>query len=142
MAFSVVRDIAQILQTASIGTFAEDIFVNKEPDGPNEPDKTVTIYNYGGADPVANIRLDYPSVQIRVRGAMNGYAEAEQRVQSIKNLLIAASQQTINSNVYVGFWMKGDTIFLKFDEKLRPIFVTNWRVAVQPDVSDNRLPLG
>jgi hypothetical protein len=142
MTFSLVRDVAQILQTASIGVFAEDIFVNKEPDDVDGIDEVITIYHYGGADPSPNLRLDNPSIQIRVRGGLNGYAIAEQRVQSIKNLLLGSPQLTVNSNVYVGFWMKGDVIFLKFDDKMRPIFVTNWRVAVQPDVSDNRLPLG
>jgi hypothetical protein len=132
MTYSLVRDIAKILQDAHIGTFATE----------TGTDKTITIYNYGGADPVPNWRLDYPSVQIRVRGDINGYDSAEQRVQSIKNLLIGAASQTVNSNKYVGFWMKGDIIFLKFDEKNRPIFVTNWRVAVQPGISDNRQALG
>lgn len=139
MTYSVTKDISTLLVSNSIGTFANDIFIGREP---LTPDACVTIYVYGGASPEPAQRLDYPSVQIRVRGALNGYVAAEQKMQSIKNAMISIAKQTINSSVYVGIWQIGDTIFLKYDEKERPIFVSNWKIAVQPAVTDNRTTLG
>lgn len=139
MTYNLGRDVAQILENAGIGTFATTIFVGKEP---LTPDSSITVYRYGGESPVPNLRLDYPNVQIRVRGAVNGYVAAEQVMQNIKNALTRLTKQTINTNVYVGFWQKGDTIFLRYDEKERPIFVSNWKIAVQPNVTDNRDQLG
>jgi hypothetical protein len=139
MTYSVVKDLADILQSNGLGVFGTSIFIGKEPMSPSE---TITLYAYGGESPVPNLRLDYPNVQIRVRGAVNGYVAAEQVMQNIKNALTRLGRETINTNLYVGFWQKGDTIFLKHDEKERPIFVSNWKIAVQPNVTDNRDQLG
>ncbi len=139
MTYNLSKDLADMLVANGIGTFGTNIFIGKEP---TSPAATVTLYRYGGQDPMPNLRLDYPSVQIRVRGDINGYVAAEQKMQSIRNVLLGADKQTINTNVYVGIWQIGDIIFLKYDENERPIFVTNWRIAVQPNITDNREPLG
>ena len=137
--YSVCKDIVDLLHTNSLGTFGTDLYIGKEP---AEVQSCVTIYQYGGHDPDPKFRLNYPSIQIRVKGDVNGYSVAEQKMQSIVNVLLGMAKQTINSNVYVGVWQIADTMFLKYDENEHPIFVSNWRIAVQPSISDNRIALG
>lgn len=140
MTLSVSTDIASILHGASLGALGTDLFISKEP--AEGTTLITTIYEYSGSDPNPKFRLDYPAIQIRVRGAINGYLAAEARIQAIKNVLLGAARQTVNSNVYVGIQQTGGVMFLKYDELERPIFVTNWRIMVQPAASDNRIQLG
>ncbi len=136
----VIVDVATVLTNANIGTVAAatgwGIFYGHEPDS---PDTSITLYHYGGRDPHPSWSLDDVDIQIRIRGGKQLYAAAQAKAQDVKDALLGAPQQTINTIKYIGFWMTNDIIFLQYDDNGRPVFVTNWRIVREPPSSGSTL---
>ena len=139
---SPAQDFKSILLTAGVGSTDPDtdwgVHVSKEPESPH---RTITIYDTGGAEPNAKHLLDFNTVQVRVRGNVNDYPVAHTKIKDVKNKLLGLPKETVNGTVFVGVWAVGDIIFLKYDDNNRPIFVSNWRTALEPASGTNRTPL-
>lgn len=121
-------DVMTLLTNAGVGipaaTSGWGIYVSREPP---TPDTTITLYDTGGYERLYSTGTEYPTIQIRVRGAPNEYIAAHAKIQSIKELLIGSDGAVINNTTY-SFWTQGDTSFLYYDENSRPIFVCNFRI--------------
>lgn len=103
-------------------------FVAEEP---NSEKATVTFYNTGGRTPNVKWLIDYPSVQVRVRGLKNGYENSRAKIQEIKDKLIGLPSQMVGSTWWVSVAGMGDIIDMPF-ENSRPIHVMNFRLIVEP----------
>lgn len=138
-----VVGIKDLLVAASVGTFGAasgwGIYIGKSPD---LPDTCVTIYAAGGASPNPKWLLDFPSVQIIIRGSEDGYVAARAKAQVIKDTLLGLPSQDLNGDRWVGVWQVGDITPMGFDQKQRPLFSLNYRLIIEPaDGTDNRDPL-
>lgn len=127
-------DLKDVLETASIGTFAATsgwgIYISKEPD---TPDTTITLYPYGSpVEPNPKFLIDYLNVQARIRGDVQGYAAAQTKAQAVKDALLGLTAQTVNTSKYIGVWMNTDIFLLRYDDNDRPILVINFRVIREP----------
>ncbi|MHA1809369.1 MAG: minor capsid protein [Candidatus Heimdallarchaeaceae archaeon] len=122
------QDFKDILVDASIGTFGTDIFIGKEPDSPNA---CVTLYDTGGFPPQVNNKLDYPTVQVRIRGEVRGYQNAYAKAENIKDALHAQGNITQGSTKY-SIWCMSDILFIGYDDKDRPLFTVNFRTMRAP----------
>lgn len=138
-------DIKDILVAASVGGFAGttgwQINISREAASPHT---VITIYNSGSwQEASAKWKIDFPTLQIRVRGNPDGWLAAESKMAEVSNTLLGLTPQTVNNTDYRGIWKSGDTFQLAYDETSRPILVQNFRVASEPSstVSDNRLSL-
>lgn len=109
--------------------------VSREPDA---PDLCITLYDTGGADPNPAIKIDWPSLMIRVRGAAGAYAAAYAKAQAIKAALLGLPAQTINGVQYAGLWMRGDINPMGYDQSNRPSFTMNFTLCVEPTAGANR----
>ncbi len=139
---STAVNIKSILMAASVGSTDPDadwgVHVGKEPETPH---RTITVYDTGGLEPNAKHLLDFNTVQVRVRGNINEYLGAYNKILAVKNKLLGLPPETVNTVDFRGVWQVGDIIFLKYDDNNRPIFVTNWRTALEPASGTNRTPL-
>lgn len=121
-------DIVSLLESAGLGVFAATkgwgIYVGTEPD---KPDTTITLYDITGAEPDYAAGIDYPAIQVRVRGAPYGYPAAYERARKIRDLLIATNGATLGDATYSA-WIEGDVAHLDTDESQRPIFVATYRL--------------
>ena len=128
--------IKDLLVAASVGTFAATsgwgIFINKEPAAPNT---TITIFDTGGFTPNPKWLLDYPSVQVRVRGDKSGYVDAQTKIIQVKDVLLGLDSQDLNGDRWVAVNMQGDILSLSNDQNERPLFVVNFRLIIQPAAS-------
>ena len=122
---SSARDIASFIQTGVLGTVGTDIFIGKEPKG---PDAVITVYDTSGEASQAGFSYEKPSVQVRVRGEQNGYAAAYSLIKDIFDLLHGKSNTTIGVNRYIGIWAIDNPTAMGQDENERPIFVLNLRI--------------
>jgi hypothetical protein len=61
-----IRDIAQYLEASSIGALGVDIFLDHEPD---QPDNCITLYDTGSFAPYSQILDLRRTMQVRVRDA-------------------------------------------------------------------------
>lgn len=127
------EDIKDILVTAGLGTFEAtsgwSINIAKEPNSPNQ---AITLYDKGGASPNPKFLLDEPTVRIRVRGRPGRYKGAHIKATAIKDALLGYTPQTVNGTAYCGIMMLGDINFIGFDDLIRPLFTTTWRVIREP----------
>lgn len=123
----VAYDIAMILDTEGVGTFATDIFVSKEP---NDPDNCITIYSTGGIpnqclDLAENDEICY--FQVRVRN--NNYLTCYSVLTSIQAEIQKAKYKTVtdsNGTTYYSIWSTTTPIDLQRDTTNRCIVVQNY----------------
>lgn len=108
-----------------------------------EPDRCICVTDSGGRAPDPKWLLDYPSVQIIVRGGPNDYAAVADKVGHIKRVLLGMSSQLVNGDRWNHINMAGEPSLLGFDQNKRPEFVLNFNLIIEPAVSldDNREPL-
>ena len=127
-----------ILEAAGIGTFKTDLFVGKMPE---DPDAAVSVMRSGGKSANPKWLLDEPSMQVRVRGEINGYVDAEAKAQAVKDALLGLPSQDINGDRWVQVNMIGDIVPLGFDEQNRAMFSLNWGLIIEPAAGTYRLAL-
>lgn len=110
---------------------------------PKSPNQVVAISDTGGLSPNPKWLLDYPSVQILIRGAANGYVETRNKAIRIKDELLGIVSQDVNGNRLASVTMAGDVAFIGVDQIERPMFSLNFRLIIQPSASadTNRQPL-
>lgn len=141
---SPAEDAKDLLVAAGIGTFGGTsgwvIRLNKEEDSPHTH---ITIYDTGGKEPNPRYLLDYPSLQIRVRGSTADPQAARNKAKEVKDALLGLPSQDVNGNRWVSVLGLGDIQHLGFDEQGRILFVVNFSLILQPDQtgSENRIPL-
>lgn len=122
------------------GTGDWAIYIGKRPD---EPKRVIAIYDSGGGSANPRWLLDYPSVQIKVRGKDGDYKVAFEQAVIIKNKLLGLPSRDLNGDRWVQVNMAGDIGFLGFDQNEQPEFVMNFNLIIEPASTpgDNRDPL-
>jgi Bacteriophage minor capsid protein len=134
--------IKDLLVTAGVGVFAATtgwgIFIGSEPD---TPDTAVTIYNTAGQTGDYMFLVDYPSVQVRIRGAAGGYQAAYAKAYSVLDELMGLPAQVINGDRWDSVTAVGNVNNLGFDAKRRPLFSTNFNLIIEPATGVNRVAL-
>jgi hypothetical protein len=135
--------LAQLLSAANVGTYTGTtsggtIFLAKEPE---TPDKCITLYNSAGFTPNPKWAVDFPSVQVRVRGSKNAYVASRAFAQSAKDALLGVTSQAVTGGRLVSVTMMGDLMDLPFDQSNRPLHVINFNLIVEPTATGNRTAL-
>jgi len=130
------------LVTDSVGAFGLGsgwrIFLGRFPD---TPDTIILVNGTGGANPYPHLRLNFPSVQVMLRGEQNGYQEARAKAKEVCDKLLGMDTEVLNFDTYRSCNQIGDVIWLGQDENNRPIFSANFRFIVEPATGDNRIPI-
>lgn len=121
------------------------LWIGKQPQA---PDRSITIYDSGGTNANPRWLLDYPSVQIRVRGGQNDYQIAGRKAREILNRLLGRESYDAYDGLgdrIVSITAIGDVAFTGWDDSQRPEFVFNLRMIVEPSSANttptNRDPL-
>lgn len=110
---------------------------------PNSPNQVIMITDYGGLAPNPKWLLDFPHVQVLVRGDPSGYLDTWREAKSVKDILLGIDSQDINGDRLVSVTQSGDLGFIGRDESMRPMFSVNFALIIEPQsVGDsNRLAL-
>ena len=137
--------VKDLLVTNTVGVFAAASGWSLHIGGlPESPDTAIAISHTGGLNPNPHWLLDYPSVQILVRGDASGYVVAKAKVREVADVLLGLVSQTINGDRWDSIRMIGDIGWLGFDSaEKRPIFSVNLTLIIEPVASaeTNRIPL-
>lgn len=155
--------IAQLIDQANLGTFADmspwaffgaGIWGGASAGGnpnwpvvvgklPPTPQAVIAVVSTGGVQPNPKYLLDYPSVQVLVRGAANGYKAARMQANAIKNLLLGFPSQEVNGDWWDIVLVIGDIATLGFDDNNCPMFSLNFALTIEPraEAGTNRIPL-
>jgi hypothetical protein len=135
---TLTTDIATHLQADSVGTIGDTgdwgIYENSMP---ADPDKCIAVFAYGGGPPDLSWEGEYPSVQVRIRGAPHRtdssterakHATAYDKAYAVMKSLHETTRTTINSTVYYWIAAKHSPTSLGRDAKGRDIYVVNFDV--------------
>lgn len=104
----------------------------------SSPDEIIVIYDIGGKPPNPQFRVNYPSVQITVRGTPNGYFETRIKCVEIVKVLLGLPSQDLNGDRWVSVAQTGDINWLGYDANKKPQFSMNFALIIEPSVTDNR----
>jgi hypothetical protein len=109
------------------------VWIGKQPD---KPDRCVTIYDTGGLDPNPKWALNYPSIQVRVRGDINDYLLVYTKAQQLRNLTVGKDSYTAsNGDLICSITGIGDIMSMGRDENNRPEIVFNLRMIIEENLA-------
>lgn len=110
---------------------------------PDSPDKIIVITDTGGGIPNPKWLIDYPTIQIMVRGDTSGYLATFVEAKAVKDLLLGLTSTNLNGDRWDSITGNGDLGFIGRDEDMRPIWSMNFGLIIEPQVvaNTNRLAL-
>lgn len=111
---------------------------------PDTPDTSICIYDSPGEHPNSKWLLDYPYVQVIVRGSPDGYQAARQKAQDVYDVLFGCSPRAMpNGDNIDAITVVGNPSHVGNDQKNRPMISANYRIIFEPQPSalTNREPL-
>lgn len=116
------------------------IFIGKQP---ATPTTAVTVKIAAGPDANPKYLLDYPVVQIMIRGEKGEYEAAYNKAQLVKDVLLGIPSQTIKDVRWVLVNLIGDIIDMGTSQEDHPMFSLNFQFIVEPPETEqsNRIPL-
>lgn len=108
---------------------------------PTTPDKAILINSSGGRPPYPHLALNFPSIQIMVRGKPSGYLEARQELGEVCDILLGMGTTLLTGDIYRSCNQMGDVIYLGQDDRSRPMFSANFWFIVEPSSLGNRVSI-
>lgn len=137
----VVEQFMDFLESAHLGTRGATsgwrINGFQEPDGDGIPDTCITVYYSGERPPNPKWALDFPLIQVRVRGAPGDTAGAADKTAAVRDAMLGLDSQTVDGVRWVSVTVR-NSAQIGFDAKGRPLFVVNFAVIIEPATSTNR----
>ena len=102
------------------------------PDSTAMQDKVVALTETAGWPPMGRVELDYPGLQVRVRGeslrnGSSAYTEGRAKIEEVKQELHGLTPGTYSGRYYAGIWAEQEPFFLEIDSEHRPHWVCNFR---------------
>jgi hypothetical protein len=136
--------IKDILVANAIGVFQPNatstdwaIMISRMRDGKDAPNKSIAIYDTGGLAPEPGLDINYPSIQIIVRGEPDGYADTHKKCRDIRDVLLGRRSETRGGDVWASITMPYDILSLGYDDNERPEFSLNFQLIIhQGDLSN------
>lgn len=131
-----------LLVAAGVGVWGATsgwgIYIGNMPDA---PEKVILVNATGGRDPMPQWLVNYPSVQVFVRGAKSGYQEARDKISACRDALLGYTGGTLGGDTYRSINQMGEIAYLGQDENTRPTFSANFWSVVLPASGTYRQPI-
>ncbi len=128
--------------TAHVGTSGWQLEISTLPD---TPDDVIMISDTGGIEPNPKWLLDFPTVQVMIRGSANKYIDTFREAKAVKDIILGiASFTSADGDRWVSLTQNGDMAFIGRDDGMRPLFSINFAIILEPQVpaaGSNRLAL-
>ncbi len=136
------QGISDLLVAAAIGVFNAtsgwSIAISRQQD---DPDTAITIYDYSGENSNPRYLLDFPRIQVRVRGDQSGYVAAFDKSVDIVNALLGLPSQDLNGDRWTAVNQVGGINAMGYDKKDRPEFTLNFALIIEPPSGTHRTSL-
>lgn len=125
--------LAARLQSASVATPGNDLFIGILPES---PDVCVALYEYAGAPPLEVFRdmdetLERPSVQVIVRASRNDYPTARELIKDVRDTLTDITDETISGVRFLRVNQISAINAVGTDDNDRPEFTLSLQAVVE-----------
>lgn len=131
--------VKDLLAAANVGVFAAtsgwSLNVGRLP---TTPATAIACVDTGGISPYPHIALNFPSVQVLIRGAAGDYVGAHDKGRAVIDAILGMGYQVVNTDKWEGISQIGDLAFIGYDEKNYPMFSCNFSINVEPASTGNR----
>jgi len=106
---------------------------------PKAPDQVVVLMDSGGRPPEVGVGIDYPNVQVIVRGSKDsgGYLESYNKALDIKNELLAIPSAPTAWPELTSCVCRGDITAMGYDENDRPLWSLNLALITTPTLTNS-----
>ncbi len=134
-------DILRGLLTTHVGISGWQLETGAMPDA---PDRIIMITDTVGVEPNPKFLLDFPTAQVMIRGRVSGYLDAYREAKAVKDLLLGVTPFTTgDGDRLVSITQNGDLGSIGRDESMRPLFIINFALIIEPQVvgNSNRIAL-
>ncbi len=125
--------IRDLLVTAGVGTFGATsgwgIFIGSQP---TSPDTSITIREYIADLPMPKFLIDFPAVQVMIRGAPGGYQAAKAKARDVLNELHSIPSLDLNGDRWNSIRALSGPGYLGSDDNNRPKFSINFTLIIEP----------
>lgn len=136
--------IKDILVERGIGVFQPNatmtdwnIMISRMRDGDDAPNKCIAIYDTGGLAPEPGLDINYPTIQIVVRGEPDGYVDTHKKCRDIRDVLLGRHSEVRGGDTWASVTMPHDILSLGYDDNERPEFSMNFQLIIhQGDLSN------
>lgn len=110
----------------------------------DKPDRQICCYDVSGQNPNPKWLLDYPAVNIIVRGAPQDYRAANQKATDCIDVLLGQFPRIVNGDSWDAITVISSSSHVGNDANDRPMFSMNVQIILEPAASalTHRLPLG
>lgn len=129
--------IKDILVENAIGVFQPNavmtdwvIMISRMRDGDGAPNKCIAIYDTGGLAPEPGLDINYPTVQLVVRGEPDGYVDAHRKCRDIRDVLLGRHSELRGGDTWASVTMPSDILSLGYDDNERPEFSMNFQLII------------
>lgn len=103
--------------------------------GLTDVDELITIVDTGGLPSNPKWLLDFPTVQVLVRGGANNYLNTWRVAKAVKDLCLGLTSTDINGDRYVSITQLSDLAFIGRDDNNRPTFSMNFSLIIEPQTN-------
>ena len=115
------------------------LFVGNMPDSPT---KQVVFTDTGGMNPNPKWLLDFPTVQILVRGAKDSYPDTYVKARELRDFFLGMESRDVTLELLtyrlVSITGLGDIASLGMDQNDHPLISVNFRTIWEPPSGANR----
>lgn len=105
---------------------------------PDAPDTSIVLYDTGGRASNPAWLIDFPTVQVLVRGKQGGYQDAWARAKMVKNALLGIPSRNVSDGRLVAINMLSDITFIGNDKVSRPELTINFALIIEPAMGTHR----
>ncbi len=116
------------------------VYVSREPVA---PDSVITVYDTPGTAPNPKYLLDFPGIQVRIRGEKELYIDAWNKARDVKDLLLGFGSGDVGDDRIDSITLVGDINHIGYDDNERPLLTLNFNLIFEPQatVLTNRVSL-
>lgn len=101
---------------------------------PHEPDKQICLIDQGGPAAYPNLLVDFPGIQVLVRGGRGGteYQSSYLQVRRVRDAILGMPNQPSEFPELDGVTERGHIVPLGYDEMDRHTWSSNYQLIVEP----------
>ena len=101
---------------------------------PSSPDQVITLIDQGGPGGIPNLLVDYPGLQVLVRGPRGdvGYKTSYLMMRRIRDAILGMSNAPPEFPELDGITERGHIVPLGYDDTDRHVWSSNYQLLVEP----------